>query len=223
MREPSTTSGPTGLREPSDAFCRQAWYGVCASQAVIEFALDGHVTWANDEFLTLMGYGGDELVGRHHRMLCHPDLAKSAEYEAFWDRLRQGGYERGLYPRLRSDGTEIWLQATYTPVLRDGKLHRIVKIASDVTRQVRLERAVTAREEEMRGTVVDLAEVVRSIATLAGQTRMLSLNAAIEAARAGDAGRAFGVVAAEVKRLADDTQRATDRAAALAGRHGISD
>ena len=66
------------------------------------------------------------------------------------------------------------------------------------------------------GNVIgQIGGVATSIETIAKQTRLLSLNAAIEAARAGDAGRSFAVVAGEVKNLADETRKATDRIALI--------
>jgi methyl-accepting chemotaxis protein len=216
--------GEEGLEElsrqkPSDAYCREAWFAVCASQAVIEFDLAGTVTWANDEFLSLVGYRRDLLLGQHHHVLCTPKYAASAEYAAFWRKIRSGVFDRGVYPRRRRDGTELWLQATYSPLYRDGQVYRILKIASDVTDKMLLERALEQRQVALRTTVADLSEIVQAISGIAGQTNLLALNATIEAARAGDAGRGFAVVAGEVKRLAGDTKAATDRASDMVSRH----
>lgn len=199
-------------RKPSDVYCREAWETVCRAQAVIEFEPTGIVTWANEEFLSIVGYGRTALVGQHHRMLCSPAYGNSAEYQQFWARLRAGQFDRGVYPRCRRDGTEIWLQAAYSPLFRNGTVHRVLKIASDVTQKMTLERALELREAALRATVRDLSEVVRTISSIAKKTNLLSLNATIEAARAGEAGRGFAVVANEVKRLASDTKDATDRA-----------
>lgn len=220
MTENEGELGEVSCRQPSDAYCREAWEAVCSSQAVIEFDTSGVVTWANDEFLKLVGYDRDALLGRHHSVLCPPDYAASAEYAAFWTKLRAGLFDRGVYPRCRRDGTELWLQATYSPLYRDGQVHRILKIASDVTDKLLLERALEERQMALRATVADLSEIVKSISGIAGQTNLLALNATIEAARAGDAGRGFAVVANEVKRLAGDTKAATDRAADMVSRHG---
>lgn len=98
-------------------------------------------------------------------------------------------------------------------------MYRILKIATDVTRQVLLEREVAAREQTLRSTVDDLKEIVTSINGIAGQTRLLALNATIGAARAGEAGRGFAVVANEVKKLAAETQSATEKASHMVVRH----
>ncbi len=102
--------------------------------AVIEFELDGTVTGANRQFLDLMGYAEGEVVGQHHRRFVEPAVAQSAEYALFWDRLSQGIYQSGEYKRLAKDGREVWIQASYNPILdAEGRPFKVVKFATDVT------------------------------------------------------------------------------------------
>ncbi|MFC3533765.1 PAS domain S-box protein [Vogesella facilis] len=104
------------------------------AMAVVEFDLDGHILDANDNFLRLSGYRLDELCGQHHRMLCRPQEADSAAYQAFWDTLRRGEFVQGEYCRLARDGHEFWIHASYNPILdADGKPCKIVKLASDLS------------------------------------------------------------------------------------------
>ncbi|MGY5884347.1 methyl-accepting chemotaxis protein [Modestobacter lacusdianchii] len=118
----------------ADAESRGKVAAIDRAQAVIEFKTDGTVLSANANFLATMGYALPEIQGRHHRMFCEPTLASSAEYEEFWARLGSGGYESGEFKRLTKDGREVWLQATYNPILDDaGKPIKIVKFASDIT------------------------------------------------------------------------------------------
>ena len=211
-------SGPD--HAPSDEYCRAAWDAVCRSQAVIEFDTTGVITWANPRFLNLLGYDLVDLVGRHHRILCDDAYAASPEYERFWNVLRRGEFERGEFARRRADGTEIWLQASYNPMFdQAGKIQRVLKVATDVTRQVVLERALQANHLALQGTMIELGAIVGDITGIARQTNLLALNATIEAARAGDAGRGFAVVAAEVKKLSGDTRAATQRAGDMLARH----
>lgn len=106
------------------------------SQAIIEFSPDGIILSANPNFLKTMGYRLEEIQGQHHRMLVSQDEVESAEYQAFWATLRSGQFHRGDYLRIAHGGREVWLQATYNPVLdRNGQPIKIVKIATDVTEQ----------------------------------------------------------------------------------------
>lgn len=110
------------------------------SQAVIEFALDGTILDANANFLNAMGYARDEVVGRHHRMFVEPAEADSGVYRAFWDKLNRGEHDQGRYKRLAKGGREIWIQASYNPVLdRAGRPIKVVKFATDITGQMKLE------------------------------------------------------------------------------------
>ena len=103
-------------------------------QALIEFELDGTVVSANENFLRLFGYESDEVVGKHHRIFCDPNYAESDEYAEFWKKLGRGEYHAAEFKRLAKGGKEIWLQASYNPVLdKDGEPIRVVKFATDVT------------------------------------------------------------------------------------------
>jgi methyl-accepting chemotaxis protein len=104
------------------------------TQAVIEFALDGTILHANDLFLAAVGYSLSEVVGRHHRMFVDAKLAQESEYRDFWERLRRGEASSGVYRRVGKDGKEVWLQASYNPILdASGKPTKVVKFATDIT------------------------------------------------------------------------------------------
>lgn len=104
------------------------------SQAVIQFALDGTITGANEKFLAAVGYRSDEVIGQHHRLFVDRPHAASREYAAFWEALRRGEYQEGEYKRFGKDGREIWLRATYNPIFDlSGRPFKVVKYATDVT------------------------------------------------------------------------------------------
>jgi len=110
------------------------WRAVQTSNAVIELDLDGIVLSANDNFLELVGYSKDALIGQHHSLLVAPEERTSEGYTQFWQTLRQGKFFRGECRRIKSDGSDIWLEATYNPVLdTEGAPVKIVKIATDIT------------------------------------------------------------------------------------------
>ncbi len=119
---------------------------ISRSMAVIEFDLDGNVREVNDNFCAAMGYDKSEIIGKHHRLFVEPAYASSPAYKEFWAKLRSGQFVGGEFKRLKAGGEVIWLQATYNPVFdANGKPHKVVKFAQDVTQQVE-ERERLARE-----------------------------------------------------------------------------
>ncbi|WP_118136563.1 PAS domain-containing methyl-accepting chemotaxis protein [Oceanicella sp. SM1341] len=106
--------------------------------AVIEFSTDGTIRTANDLFLQTVGYRREEVEGKHHRMFMPREEANSPEYARFWEGLATGTFVTGEFRRLGKGGTEIWLQASYNPILdAAGRVVKVVKYATDVTPRVR--------------------------------------------------------------------------------------
>jgi methyl-accepting chemotaxis protein len=104
--------------------------------AVIEFNPDGTIITANANFSSAMGYALDEIQGRHHRMFAEASYAGSDDYRRFWDRLNRGEFVTGEFKRLAKGNREIWLQASYNPIMdTSGKVVRVVKFATDITEQ----------------------------------------------------------------------------------------
>jgi methyl-accepting chemotaxis protein len=106
-------------------------------QAVISFDLKGNVLDANENFLSIFGYRLEDVVGKHHRIFCESRYAESAAYQEFWQRLGNGEYDSGEFKRLAKDGSEIWLQASYNPILdAGGRPVKVVKFATDITKEI---------------------------------------------------------------------------------------
>ena len=103
------------------------------SQAVIQFDLAGNILTANENFCRALGYTLKDIVGKHHRIFCDAAYAASEDYRQFWARLGRGEYDASCYRRLRKDGGDIWIQASYNPVFRGGKPYKVVKFATDIT------------------------------------------------------------------------------------------
>ncbi len=125
-------------------------------QAVIEFQLDGTILHANENFLNAMGYGLNEIAGKHHSMFCDQAYAAGSAYRAFWERLRSGHFEEGEFKRLAKGGKEIWISASYNPVFdTEGRPYKVIKFATDIT-------ASKLRNTEYEGKVsaIDKAQAV---------------------------------------------------------------
>src|SRR5216683_1041316 len=104
------------------------------SQAVIEFNPDGTIVTANENFLKTLGYSLGEIQGKHHSMFVEPAMRESAAYREFWAKLNRGEYQAAEYKRIGKGGKEVWIQASYNPMLdRNGKVYRVIKFATDIT------------------------------------------------------------------------------------------
>ncbi|WP_417806114.1 methyl-accepting chemotaxis protein [Thalassospira lucentensis] len=122
----------------------QIYQALSKSMAVIEFSMDGKIIHANQNFLDVMGYELDEVVGKHHAIFVPQAEVKSPEYEAFWKKLSEGSFEGGMFERIRKDGETVFLEATYNPILNaSGKPVKVIKFATDITAR-RKERALAA-------------------------------------------------------------------------------
>lgn len=107
------------------------------SQAIIQFDRDGLILDANRNFLDAVGYSLSEIKGQHHRMFVDPEYARSQDYRKFWENLRSGEYQAAQYKRLGKGGREVWIQASYNPVLdARGNVTKVIKFATDITQQV---------------------------------------------------------------------------------------
>ena len=145
------------------------------SQAVIEFDLRGNVLSANDNFLRTMGYMADEVAGAHHSMFCDPALVKSAAYRHFWANLAQGQFQSGRFQRRGKHGADIWIVATYNPILDiNGKPYKVVKFAMDITEQVHREELVSAKVKAISGVLTELSQSIAAIAQGAQQSSSLA-------------------------------------------------
>ncbi len=139
---------------------------ISKSQAVIEFKMDGTIITANKNFLDAMGYRLDEIAGKHHRMFVAPEQRDNPDYHAFWAKLNRGEYQAAEYKRVGKGGREVWIQASYNPILDSAnKPIKVVKFATDITaRKIRnmedagkiaaIARAQAVIEFNLDGTII---------------------------------------------------------------------
>ncbi len=136
------------------------------SQAVIEFNMDGSIITANKNFLDALGYRLDEIQGQHHSMFVSPDERNGAAYREFWAALNRGEFQMAEFKRIAKGGGEVWIEASYNPVLDDkGKPLKVVKFATDITKKklrsmmdaskiAAIDRAQAVIEFKLDGTIV---------------------------------------------------------------------
>ena len=144
---------------------------IAKSQAVIEFNMDGSIITANDNFLKALGYTLHEIQNKHHSMFVDPDERGGAGYREFWAALNRGEFQSGEFKRIGKGGKDVWIQATYNPILdMNGKPFKVVKYAADTTTQViaRLQGEkvsnmmgqVAAGAEELNASVREISEAM---------------------------------------------------------------
>ena len=155
-------------------------------QAVIEFKPDGTILHANDNFLSTVGYGLDEVVGKHHRIFCESEYASSPAYSQFWTNLANGSVDSGEYKRIGKGGKEIWINASYNPVFNpEGQVYKVVKFASDVTKTKSMIRSVEqtanslgSASNELMATATQLSGVASNTSEQSDQAKQAALQVA---------------------------------------------
>ena len=137
---------------------------IAKSQAVIEFKMDGTIVTANENFLKTLGYTLDEIKGKHHSMFVEEAFRNSAEYREFWAKLNRGEYVADEFKRIGKGGKEIWIQASYNPILDVNSTPcKVVKYATDITEQVRIKNEVAQGAEREKVVAQELKQKVDSI------------------------------------------------------------
>lgn len=163
---------------------------IAKSQAVIEFHMDGTIITANENFLSVMGYRLEEIQGKHHSMFAEPAFAASQEYKEFWAKLNRGEYQAAQYKRIGKGGKEVWIEASYNPILDlSGKPFKVVKYATDLSKR-KAENAKLANDFEtnvkslvdgVSTSADDMQVTAQSLAAAAEQTNQQSSTVATAA------------------------------------------
>ena len=177
---------------------------ISKAQAMIEFNTDGTIISANDNFLRLLGYDLKEVQGRQHRMFVDPEYANSSEYRGFWEKLNRGDFDSGEYKRIGKGGKEVWINASYNPILNeDGKVVRVVKFATDITAQKKKLADFESNTAILEQTATSLSE---SAVQLTHMAETLTSNATKTNEESSSASRLADEVASGVQTVATNTE-----------------
>jgi len=199
---------------------------ISKAQAVIEFDLSGKVLHANDNFLNTLGYSLAEIRGQHHSLFVEPAQRSSPEYRMFWEKLGRGEYDAGQYKRIGKGGKEIWIQASYNPIMdTNGKPFKVVKYATDVTEQVKAARVLAIAVQQTQDVVsaakegdltsrIPLDGKSGSIEALCGGVNALVENMASIVGQIKTAGDSINVAAREIAAGNQDLSARTEQQAA---------
>ena len=203
------------------------------SQAVIAFTLDGTILDANDNFLAAVGYALDEIKGKHHSMFVEPAYRTSAEYTQFWKALQRGEYQAGQYKRFGKGGREIWIQASYNPILdASGKPMKVVKFATDITQQMKvladLRRMIEDIDQAVARSNEQGDEAARSTSETSGNMQTMAAAAEELAASVGEISESMVKARSATDSAFDQTtaagtltKRLSETAAAMGGIVGL--
>ncbi|WP_430473591.1 methyl-accepting chemotaxis protein [Thalassospira lucentensis] len=213
-------------RRNERALLQSVFEAISVSQAVIEFDLDGHILNANENFLSVMGYGLDEIRGKHHSMFVAGDYSKSVEYRTFWQNLNQGKFQAGQFKRVGKGGKEIWIEASYNPVLDGvGNPIKVIKFATDITEQTKLllnlKQMIDGNFAEIEGNIAELNErTIHSVDVSAGTmelTRSVAASAEQIAASISEISRSMTQSQSETERAFDQTETANEMTQRMTG------
>jgi methyl-accepting chemotaxis protein len=177
---------------------------VNGAYAYIEFDTKGTVLQANANFLNVLGYKLDEIVGRHHRMFVAPAFANSPDYVDFWNDLSGGKSRCDIFKRIAKDGREVWIQAVYAPVKDEmGRVTKVVKIATDVTEQ----KVADAKLVRTIGIVAQNSQALSSASEeLTATSQQMVSNAEETSTQAGVVSAAAEQVSKNVQTVASATE-----------------
>ena len=110
---------------------------ISRSMAMIEFDRTGVILNANERFCQTMGYSVEEIRGKHHRQFCEEAYTHTDAYHQLWRDLARGEALSGTFMRLNKRGEQVWLQASYLPVLdSDHQVRSVIKVAADISARV---------------------------------------------------------------------------------------
>lgn len=199
------------------------------SQAVIEFNMDGTIITANDNFLRTLGYTLAEIQGQHHGIFAEPAYRSSHDYRAFWEKLNRGEFDSGQYKRLGKGGKEVWIEASYNPILDErGKPYKVVKYATDITERVKtgniighnmreIDTAVVRLNQQSDSVMASVSETTTNVQTVAASSEEMAASVREISESMSRSRAAAEQVTTKVHQADDATQKLAQAAKAMSG------
>ena len=176
------------------------------AQAVIEFTPDGTIQTANKNFCDAVGYSLPEIKGRHHSIFV-PQNEQGPDYQSFWESLRAGEFQTAEYRRIGKGGKEIWIQATYNPILSaNGDVVRVVKFATDITDEINNR---TKRRNISSQVDTDLVRILEAVTSAASQITEASASARETAQSVENVAAGSNQLAASVNEISEQVNNAS--------------
>jgi methyl-accepting chemotaxis protein len=181
------------------------------SQAIVEFTPDAKILTANDNFLKTVGYTLAEIQGQHHRLFVDPSEHNAPSYRQLWEALKRGEFQGGSFKRLGKGNKEIWIQATYNPILDDrGNVLKVVKFATDITNAYQAKeeakhslQTAAAATEELNASIAEIAQNMADVQTGVNEAQRRVEASDSSARELGEASADMGKIVSIISGIAD--------------------
>ncbi|MFY9075718.1 PAS domain-containing sensor histidine kinase [Malaciobacter mytili] len=121
------------------------------SNIVSKTDIDGIITFVNDEFCKISGYSKEELLGKNHNIVRHPDIP-CEHFKNLWDIIKNKKQTyKSTVKNLTKDGRSVYLNTTITPILdENGQIKEFIAIRYDVTKEVELKKDLEKKDKELK-------------------------------------------------------------------------
>ena len=120
------------------------------SNIISKTDVNGIITFVNDEFCKISGYSKEELIGKNHNIVRHPDVPASV-FQALWKTIKAKKTYKSTVKNRTKDGTTFYVNTTVIPILDEkGNIEEFVAIRYDVTKEVFYKESLEKKEKELQ-------------------------------------------------------------------------